>query len=59
MPETLASILHPDSTVFASPATPVPLAVPGLPEKAKPEEETNDLAIRKDHVTRPRAPTVH
>jgi hypothetical protein len=59
MPETLANILHPDSTVFASPATPVPLEVLSFPEKAKPEEETNDLAIRKDPVTGPRAPTVH
>jgi hypothetical protein len=59
MPKTLASVLPPDSMVFASPATPVPLEVPGLPEEAKPEEETNDPTIRKDPVTGPRAPMVH
>jgi hypothetical protein len=59
MPETLASVLPPDSTVFASPSTPVPLEVPGLPEEAKQEEETHDPTIRKDPVIGPRAPMVH
>ena len=47
-PKTLASVLPPDSMVFASPATPVPLEAPNLPEEAKVEEEKDDLATMED-----------
>jgi hypothetical protein len=46
--ETLASVLPPDSTVSASPATLVPPEAPDLPEEAKPEEEKDDLATKED-----------
>jgi hypothetical protein len=52
MLETVANVLPPDSMVFASSATPVPLEAPDLPEEAKPKEEKDDSTIREDPVTR-------
>jgi hypothetical protein len=50
MPETLTSILPPDSMVSASPTTPVPPEAPNLPKEAKPEEK-NDSITRGDPMT--------
>jgi hypothetical protein len=52
MPKTLASILPPDSMVFALPATLVSPEAPDLPEEAKPEEEKDDPVVREDPMTR-------
>lgn len=51
-PETLTNVSPPKSTVSASPATPVPLEAPDLPEAAEPEEGANASAARKDPVTK-------
>jgi hypothetical protein len=51
MPEAPTSVLPLDSTVSASPTTPVPPKAPDLSEDAKPEEEKDNTAIKEDPVT--------